>query len=103
MNDDPSNETEAPAAGSANGSGPASVQAAVGSEAAAPEEPLAASPPPRSNVDKPAFVRASAGGDADAIDLGATVLPVLAKSSAPYLAAAAVGFLLGVLVGRRRP
>jgi hypothetical protein len=102
VNDDPSNETEAPAAGSANGSGPASVEA-VGSEAAAPEEPLAASPPPRSNVDKPAFVRASAGGDADEIDLGATVFPVLAKSSAPYLAAAAVGFLLGVLVGRRRP
>jgi len=30
------------------------------------------------------------------------VLPVLAKSSAPYIAAAAVGFLLGVLVARSR-
>lgn len=101
MKDDPSNDTEAADPGSANGSGPASVEAAVGSEAAAPAE-IAASPPPRSNVDKPAFVRASAGGDADAIDLGATVLPVLARSSAPYIAAAAVGFLLGVLVARSR-
>jgi hypothetical protein len=107
VKDDPSNDTEAADPGSANGSGPASVEAAVGSEAAAPAETAAASPgttasPPRSNVDKPAFVRASAGGDADAIDLGATVLPVLAKSSAPYIAAAAVGFLLGVLVARSR-
>jgi hypothetical protein len=106
VKDDPSNDTEAADPGSANGSGSASVEAAVGSEAAAPAE-TAASPgttasPPRSNVDKPAFVRASAGGDADAIDLGATVLPVLAKSSAPYIAAAAVGFLLGVLIARSR-
>ena len=33
MHDDPHNEAEAPAAGQANGSGPASVEAAVGSEA----------------------------------------------------------------------
>jgi hypothetical protein len=102
MNDHPNNEAEAPAAGQTNGSGPASVEAAVGSEAAAPAAPPAASPPPRSNVDKPAFVRASAGGDRDAIDLGTTVLPALAKSSAPYLATAAVGFVLGVLVARTR-
>ena len=107
MTDDPSNETEAADVGSGNGSGPASVEAAVGSEAAAPAESPAASsttasPPPRSNVDKPAFVRASAGGDADAINLGTTVLPVLAKSSAPYLAAAAVGFVLGILAARSR-
>ena len=111
MKDDPSNNTESADAGSTNGSGPASVEAAVGSEAATPAEPLGATPaattppataPPRSNVDKPAFVRASAGGDADAINLGTTVLPAMAKSSAPYLAAGAVGFLLGVLAARSR-
>ena len=102
MNDDVSNETGVPEADSANGSGPASVEAAVGSEAAAPADVQSAVPPPRSNVDKPAFVRASAGGDAHAVDLGSTVLPVVAKSSAPYLAAAAVGFVLGVLVARSR-
>jgi hypothetical protein len=113
VKDDPSNNTESADAGSANGSGPASVEAAVGSEAATPAEPLGATPaattppatappPPRSNVDKPAFVRASAGGDADAINLGTTVLPAMAKSSAPYLAAGAVGFLLGVLAARSR-
>jgi uncharacterized protein len=108
VNDNPSNDPVARDAGSGNGSRPASVEAAVGSEAAPPPETPAASPapaaspPPRSNVDKPAFVRASAGGDADAINLGTTVLPVLAKSSAPYVAAAAVGFVLGVLAARSR-
>ncbi len=83
--------------GSSNGSGPASVEASVGSEAAAP----AAAAAPRSNVDKPAFVRASAGGDNDdAIDLGSTVLPVILKSYAPHLVAAAVGLVVGILIGR---
>ena len=78
--------------GSSNGSGPASVEASVGSEAAAPAAPAAAAPP-RSNVDRPAFVRASAGGDNDdAINLGSTVLPVILKSYAPHLAAAAVAW-----------
>ena len=55
-------------AGSTTGSEAASVEAAVWSEAAVPacgsRRPAAAAPtpPPRSNVDKPAFVRASAGG-----------------------------------------
>jgi len=87
----------APVTGSSNGSGPASVEASVGSEAAAP----AAAAPPRSNVDRPAFVRASAGGDNDnAIDLGSTVLPVILKSYAPHLVAAAVGLVVGILIGR---
>jgi carbon monoxide dehydrogenase subunit G len=89
-----------PASGSSNGSGPASVEAAVGSEAA-PVVDAPASPPTRSNVDKPAFVRASAGGaNDDAIDLGATVLPVILKSYAPHLVAAAVGLVVGILIGR---
>ncbi len=91
----------APVTGSSNGSGPASVEASVGSEAPAPAAPAAAAPP-RSNVDKPAFVRASAGGDNDdAIDLGATVLPVILKSYAPQLATAAVALVVGILIGRR--
>jgi carbon monoxide dehydrogenase subunit G len=90
----------APATESSNGSGPAGVDAAVGSEAAPPVAP-AATPPPRSNVDKPAFVSASAGAGDDAIDLGATVLPVLLKSYAPHLAAAVVGLVVGILIGRR--
>jgi uncharacterized protein len=102
VQDDLNEETGATGAGQTNGSGPASVEAAVGSEAAAPAEASAASPPPRSNVDKPAFVRASAGGDRDAIDLGTTVLPDLLKSYAPHLASAAVGFVVGVLVARAR-
>jgi carbon monoxide dehydrogenase subunit G len=90
----------APVTGSSNGSGPASVEASVGSEGAAPTT-VAAAAPPRSNVDKPAFVRASAGGDDDdAIDLGSTVLPVLLKSYAPHLVAAAVGLVVGILIGR---
>jgi carbon monoxide dehydrogenase subunit G len=90
-----------PPAESSNGSAPAAVDAAVGSEAAPTGAP-AATPPPRSNVDKPAFVSASAGGgNDDAIDLGATVLPVILKSYAPHLAAAALGILVGILIGRR--
>ena len=38
----------------------------------------------------------------DSIDLGATVLPVLVKSYAPYAVAALAGLLLGWLLGRRR-
>ena len=37
----------------------------------------------------------------DSIDLGATVLPVLVKSYAPYAVAALAGLLLGWLLGRR--
>ena len=37
----------------------------------------------------------------DSIDLGATVLPVLVRSYAPYAVAALVGGLVGWLLGRR--
>ena len=53
------------------------------------------------NVDRPAFVPAGSKDD-DALDLGATVLPVLLRSYAPYLGAAVVGLVLGVLIGRSR-
>jgi carbon monoxide dehydrogenase subunit G len=101
-------EVEPTPSESATGSAAASVDAAVGSEAAAPAAPAAAAPaaaapapPPRSNVAKPAFVRASAGGDDDAIDLGSTVLPVILKAYAPQLATAAVALVVGILIGRR--
>ena len=94
--------TPEPDPGSSTGPGPASVEAAVGSEAA-PAAAAPASPPVRSNVDRPAFVRASAGrANDDAIDLGATVLPVILKSYAPQLAVAAVALVVGILIGRRR-
>ena len=38
----------------------------------------------------------------DAVDLGAAVLPVLAKTYGPYLLAGLVGLLVGVAI-RRRP
>ncbi len=90
--------------------------AAVGSEAApsapppAPESaaatttatpaPVAAARPQASNLSRPAFVPTEQGKD-DTLDLGATVLPVLLRSYAPYLAAAVVGLAVGVLIGRR--
>ncbi len=39
---------------------------------------------------------------AEALDLGATVLPVLLKTYGPYLLGALVGTALGLLIGRRR-
>jgi uncharacterized protein len=106
----------------------AGVDVAAGSEAAAPAKaptpspapvvpvsppaaPSPASPPgpasparppsPARNVDRPAFVPTEQGKD-DVLDLGATVLPVLLRSYAPYLAAAVAGLVVGVLLGRRR-
>jgi uncharacterized protein len=46
----------------------------------------------------PAAARASS---ADAVDLGATVLPVLARTYGPYVAVGVVAFVLGWLLGRR--
>ena len=73
---------------------PAAQEAVTGSPApaassAAPPapRPLRAAPPPAAD---------------DSIDLGATVLPVLVKSYAPYAVAALAGLVLGWLLGRRR-
>ncbi len=90
-----------------NGSGPEPTAAAVGSEAAPAAEgvPAAASDAPVRNVDRPAFTPApsqSAAEDDNALDLGATVLPVLLRSYAPQLVAGVAGFVLGVLVARGR-
>ena len=57
-------------------------------------EPAAAVPAPRA-------LRAAPAPVDDSIDLGATVLPVLVRSYAPYAVAALVGALVGYLLGRR--
>lgn len=67
------------------------AQVAEGAAAAA-AEPVP--PAPRVAPPRPA-------GDDDALDLGATVLPVLAKTYAPFAAAALLAFLLGWVFGRR--
>ncbi len=74
--------TEPPAAGEA------AAEAAAATPAVVPPAPRALRPAPAPVVD-------------DSIDLGATVLPVLIKSYAPYGVAALAGLLLGWLIGRR--
>lgn len=49
---------------------------------------------------RPATPRPAVAAD-DSIDLGATVLPVLIKSYAPYLLAGALGLAIGLALGRR--
>jgi len=92
-------EAVAPAAVT-NAPGPVAAEAAVGSAAACAADAPPAAPAAR-NVERTAFGQAGAGGD-DALDLGSTVLPVLLRSYAPQLVAGAVGFVLGMLVARRR-
>ena len=94
-----------PAGVAVNGS--EATVAAAGSEAApaADRAPAAAGAgTPVRNVDRPAFTAAAPSKPVDdnALDLGATVLPVLLRSYAPQLLAGVAGFLLGVLVARSR-
>jgi carbon monoxide dehydrogenase subunit G len=81
---DAGDAAQAAAAGSASAGAPAVAPAAGASAAPPAPRPLRPAPP----VD-------------DSIDLGATVLPVLVKSYAPYGIAALAGLLLGWLIGRR--
>ena len=84
------------AAGSAGGLAvaPAAEDAVTASSAPASSAPAPAAPRPLRPAPAPAVD--------DSIDLGATVLPVLVKSYAPYGIAALAGLLLGWLIGRRR-
>ncbi len=75
---------EAPAATGAGDSPPAPAAAPVA-------RPAASAAPARPPAD-----------DGGAIDLGATVLPVVVRAYAPYAAAALFGLAVGVLLGRRR-
>lgn len=70
---------------------PAAAEPALEPAPAAPSPVAAATPaaPPR------------AAPDDDAIDLGATVLPVIIKSYAPHVVGALVAILFGYLLGRR--
>jgi carbon monoxide dehydrogenase subunit G len=71
-----------------------------GARPAAVPGPVEPAPAPLSRP-APAARHAAPAQD-DAIDLGATVLPVIAKSYAPYAGVALLAFILGWLFGRRR-
>lgn len=81
---------------------PAEPEAAAAARPAA--EPAAAEPPSptSSGTVRPVVTTSSPPGQDDALDLGATVLPVLLKSYAPHLLAALTGLAIGILIGRRR-
>ena len=88
----------------------APAEAAAGPEVpdAAPVDapaPPTGTPPIAAKAPAPAATptrSARRDDDGDAIDLGATVLPVLAKTYAPHLIAALIAFLVGYRLGRRR-
>ena len=89
----------------APGPGPEATVAAAGSEAAPVAESTPKAAVPTRTVDRPALTPAPSSSpqvDDNALDLGATVLPVLLRSYAPHLAAGLVGFVLGILVARGR-
>lgn len=90
----PSPAASADASASAGSAGTGSV--ASGSVGTAGASATAAS-----GAASGAPVRRPAGSD-DSLDLGRTVLPVIAKSYAPYAVAGLVGLVLGWLLGRRR-
>ena len=72
---------------------PASAPAAPASARSTPGRPAAYPPGPR--------LVTSAVEEDDALDLGSAVMPVLMKRYAGYAAAALVGLVIGVLLGRR--
>jgi uncharacterized protein len=69
-------------------------------------DPATAARPGAASAGAPAYPRGprlvpSAVEEDDALDLGSAVMPVLVKRYAGYAAAALVGLVIGVLVGRR--
>jgi carbon monoxide dehydrogenase subunit G len=95
-------EPEAETPADAGGAPPAVAAGSAGSPApAAPPAPMAsATPTPAPAAPRPLRPAPAPAAD-DSIDLGATVLPVLVKSYAPYAVAALAGLVLGWLIGRR--
>ena len=66
---------------------------------ATPTRPTpAATAAPRS----PARPSAASSSDDNALDLGATVLPILARTYGPQVGIALVALVIGYLLGRRR-
>lgn len=96
--DDAAAAAPAPATPSAEAV-PTVVAADSAAGASAPVPAPAASPAPARP--RPTVVPAPKEPD-DALDLGATVLPVLARTYGGYLAAGVVGLVIGWLVGRGR-
>jgi carbon monoxide dehydrogenase subunit G len=109
----PASAEEAPAAAGATeaalASGGDEAAGAVPVTGSAPQpgttEPPTPPAPPRP---APAAAGASAGSSSssrpsdDALDLGATVLPILAKTYGPQIVIALVALVIGYLLGRRR-
>lgn len=103
----------APGGGTVGGAAPGAADVPVSSPAAvdAPalasvgtSEPTPAAAPARGeqSASRPAAPRATPPADNDALDLGATVLPILARTYGPQAALALVSLILGYLLGRRR-
>ena len=67
--------------------------AAAASAPSAPSSPAVSAPRPTAS--------ASSSSDDNALDLGATVIPILAKTYGPQAAIALVALLIGWLIGRR--
>ncbi|MEO5609670.1 MAG: SRPBCC family protein [Ornithinibacter sp.] len=84
---------------------PSEVVAAAASGAAASgatATPAASGARPTPAAARPTVVPKQQAVVEDSIDLGATVLPVLLRSYAPYAVAGLLGALIGFLLGRRR-
>ena len=122
----PPSDTASSSTGESSGGGPAPTvdgaapaaaampASAVTAAGATPGQPAAASPPApavasstptaSSGRSAPASSSASAGrggtGSGDALDLGATVLPTILRSYAPYVVVGLVAFVLGWAKGR---
>jgi uncharacterized protein len=93
--------TPAPAAGAATAAGStASTGSAAGTAGSSASAGLTASATSAPAAARPLRPAPAPAAD-DSIDLGATVLPVLVKSYAPYAVAALAGLVLGWLIGRR--
>ncbi|MEO5708311.1 MAG: SRPBCC family protein [Nocardioidaceae bacterium] len=86
---------------------PAEAPATTGSAPQAEPTPITGTtvpptPPPLFSTPPPvAAPRPSSSGD-DSLDLGTTVLPILAKTYGPQIGIALVALLIGYLLGRRR-
>ena len=68
-----------------------------------PWRPRPGRPPPRRrHPGPPARPSAASSSDDNALDLGATVLPILARTYGPQVGIALVALVIGYLLGRRR-
>ncbi len=83
---------------------PKSAPEALGAASESAGSPALAAVPdssPASGSGRPPVSRVASATSDDALDLGATVLPVMLRTYGPYAVAGLVGVLLGVLLGRR--